>query len=63
MVISISLLTFYLLCCRQAAIIGILKATGVLKQGVWQNYDVDDVAQGLQVRACHDEGMGTRMIP
>eukprot|EP00731_Ephydatia_muelleri_P028273 Em0019g1146a len=32
----------------QAVIIGILKATGVLKQGVWQNYDVDDVAQGLQ---------------
>ena len=35
---------------RQAVVIGILKATGVLKQGVWQNYDVDDVAQGLQVR-------------
>lgn len=32
----------------QAVAIGVLKATGVLKQGVWQSYDVENVAQGLQ---------------
>ena len=39
-------------------VIGILKATGVLKQGIWQNYDVDNVAQGLQVRGRWEGGEG-----